>query len=717
MKLLLALLFLFAQTSALALSASGKSDNVTATLLSDTEKVTPGKPFTVAVRLAMAPHWHTYWQNPGDSGLATTITWDLPPGFKAGPIQWPAPRRLPLGTPPNQLVNFGYEGEALLLTELTPPAGFVGSAEIKAKVEWLECKDVCIPGAATLGLTLPHGSEHSIEATSAIQAAKTALPQAWRGAAHASQDGTNALLALRPDQPSARSLRTASRIDFFPFAEGKIESNASQKLERFEEGLTLTLARAKQPVGDFTKLHGLVVAANAQGQPLWSAEVNAPWQTQPAPPLGNLLSSTVQRDGISSPLASAAPSAPLGLLAALGLAFVGGLILNLMPCVFPVLSLKVLAFAQPGGGAQARAHGLVFATGIVLSFLALAGVLVALRAGGQEIGWGFQLQSPAVIVGLAALFFLLALNLAGVFEFAFGAVDAGASSSSTAGLRSAFGNGVLAVVAASPCTAPFMGAALGYAITQSIGEALAVFAALGLGMALPYVLLAWFPGWAARLPRPGAWMLRFKQFLSFPLFATVVWLAWVLGVQVGVDGVAWLLLGLTALGMAAWAWGISQVSMLKKSIWQGFSAIAAGMALWMGFLAHATPESSIDKPLGASVPNSALWQAYSASQVAELVAAGKPVFIDFTAAWCVSCQVNKKAVLGTPATEAAFAAKNVVLMRADWTKRDPEIARAIHALGRSGVPVYVLYRPNQAPLLLPELLTSGIVQDALKTMP
>ncbi len=709
-KLVVALLLVLAHTGSFALSASGKSDHVTATLLAESTQATPGMAFTAAVRLSMAPHWHTYWQNPGDSGLATTIGWTLPEGFKAGPIQWPAPRRLALGTPPNQLVNFGYEGEVLLLTEITPPASFTGAAMLQAKVEWLECKDVCIPGAASLGLALPNASA----AAAAIQAAKAALPQAWAGGAQGKADEANALLALLPDAKAAAVIGPAARIDFFPLEEGKIESNAPQKLERFEQGLMLTLARAKQPVGEFTRLQGLVVAATAQGQPIWSALVNAPLQTQALPPLGKLVSSTVQRDGTG--LGAAMPpvgGAPLGLFAALGLALLGGLILNLMPCVFPVLSLKVLSFAQLGGGARARSHGLVFAAGIVLSFLALAGVLVALRAGGSEIGWGFQLQSPAVIAALAALFFVLALNLAGVFEFAFGAVDANAQPAS---LRSAFGNGVLAVVAASPCTAPFMGAALGYAITQSIGEALAVFAALGVGMALPYVLLAWFPGWAARLPRPGAWMVRFKQFLAFPLFATVVWLVWVLGVQVGVDGAAWLLLALTVLGIAAWAWGISQTSALKKSAWRASSAIALGVALWLGFLAQAISEAPVGAALGASATESAVWQAYTATRAEELVATGKPVFIDFTAAWCVSCQVNKKAVLGTRAIEAAFAAKNVTLMRADWTRRDPEIARALHALGRSGVPVYVLYRPNQAPLLLPELLTSGIVLDALKTL-
>jgi thiol:disulfide interchange protein DsbD len=396
-------------------------------------------------------------------------------------------------------------------------------------------------------------------------------------------------------------------------------------------------------------------------------------------------------------------------LAAL-LAFVGGVILNLMPCVFPVLSLKALSLAAPGRDDRRalRVGGLAFAAGVIVTFVALAGVLRALRAAGVGLGWGFQLQSPAVVTALALLFFALALNLSGVFEL--GAVLPAAAGWSLRNPHAdAFLSGVLAVVIASPCTAPFMGAALGFAITQPPVQTVAVFAALGAGMALPFTLLSVFPAWRRVLPRPGMWMVRLKQLLAFPLYATVAWLAWVLGAQLDNDAVMRLLVTLVVLALALWAWRT-----FRGGAAPGFAVLAvlalagAGAIGWP--LLGATPGEA------RSVARDGTWEAFTPARVAALTSAGRPVFVDFTAAWCVTCQVNERLVLSKPAVRDAFAARNVALVRADWTRRDPAITAALNDLGRSGVPAYVLYRPGQAPLVLAEVLHAGAIDDALATL-
>jgi thiol:disulfide interchange protein DsbD len=414
-------------------------------------------------------------------------------------------------------------------------------------------------------------------------------------------------------------------------------------------------------------------------------------------------------------LAPAPPGGePLTLALAIVSALLGGVILNLMPCVFPVLSLKVLGFATHHDTKPTLRHEAVaFAAGVVATFVALGLLLVALRAAGEQLGWGFQLQSPVVVTALAMLFFVLALNLSGVFEFGLLVPSGVAEWSSRNRTLDAFGSGVLAVVIASPCTAPFMGAALGFALAGGTGVLLAVFVALGVGMALPYALLAWFPGWRQRLPKPGPWLERFKQLLAFPLYGTVIWLAWVLGAQRDNDAVVRLLLSLLALGFALWAWRIVRGGGARPWGIAGVAALAIGATIAWPLFA----DSEAARP-AAATPALAEgdWMPYTASRVADLTAAGRPVFVDFTAAWCVTCQVNKRLVLNSGDVRAAFRRANVALVRADWTRRDPAITRALAALGRDGVPVYVLHRPGKPPLLLPEVLQQRTVIDALGTL-
>jgi thiol:disulfide interchange protein DsbD len=615
----LALVLLLAQALPAA-AAPVRTEQVEAELVAERAAPEPGTPFTVALRLQAIKGWHTYWRNPGDSGQPTSIQWQLPPGYRAGPIQWPVPEKLPIGP----LANYGYEGEVLLLTDIAPPPDAKAPARIAAHAKWLVCNpERCIPQEADL--VLDHGAAPRARE---IAYAREALPEsagaAWRFEASGAAGGVG--LEIAPPADFA-----AKTLHFFPYEEGKVQHAAAQALERRDAGLRLFIPAVAQPLGGFERVHGLLVADGVRG-----FEIDVP----------------VKGAVLAAPAIAAATS--LSLVAALALAFAGGLILNLMPCVLPVLSIKVLGFAQ-GRSAQAmRMHGLLYGAGVLASFLALAGLLIALKAAGSAVGWGFQLQSP-VFVGLLALLFLaLALNLSGAFEFRSLVPARLANATAAHPHADAFLTGVLAVVVASPCTVPFMGAALGYALTESALVALAVFAALGLGMAVPYVLLAFEPRWLRRLPKPGPWMVSLKRWLALPLYATVGWLAWVLSIQVGFAG--------------------------------------------------APTEKD-------------LWQPYSEARVAELVAQGKPVFVDFTAAWCVTCQVNKQLVLSRPETERAFAERRVVLLRADWTRQDPEITRALAALGRNGVPVYVLYRPGQEPRLLPEILTREAVQAALADLP
>jgi thiol:disulfide interchange protein DsbD len=474
----------------------------------------------------------------------------------------------------------------------------------------------------------------------------------------------------------------------------------------------LTLPVAPTLSGALPRLAGVVTAAAGFGAAVaatidvavaGSVAAGARAAPAPAPSLD-----------LAAPRAADVGAAALAL--AVLSALVGGLILNLMPCVFPVLTLKVMGFATHHDTRPTmRREAVAFAAGVVLTFVALGALLAALRGAGEELGWGFQLQSPAVVSALAMLFFVLALNLSGVFEFGVMAPSGVAGWTAKNRTLDAFGSGILAVVVASPCTAPFMGAALGFALAAPAAAMLCVFVALGVGMALPYVLFAWFPGWRRRLPRPGPWLERFRQVLAFPLYATVIWLAWVLGAQRDNDALLRLMFALLGLGFALWAWRIARTGGARPWGVAGLAALAAAaMVAWPLFAPEAAPAAKASAAPGAAGERE--WTAFTPATVSALTAAGRPVFVDFTAAWCVTCQVNKRLVLNTEEVRAQFAAKRVALVRADWTRRDPAITQALAGFGRNGVPVYVLYRPGKAPLLLPEVLSGSTMREALATL-
>ncbi len=676
---------------AVVVAATVKTDNVEAELISRTVALAPGETATLGLRLKHDPQWHTYWLNPGDSGMPTTIQWKLPAGFKAAPIQWPVPKRIPLAP----MMNHGYDGEIVLPVQVTVPKDWPPGQEAKlaARADWLVCKDVCLPGGADLTLTLP------VAAASAVADPKwaTLFDKAFAGmpggkaAAEASTGNGFITLKFAGAKP-----QPGKEVYVLPTIEGLVEHGAPQKVSAAADATVITLTVSSQLSANEPRIAGVVVGLAERAL------------TFESPMAGKLVAGkAVDPATVTKPVGAGGDS--LSFVMAVVFSLVGGLILNLMPCVFPILSLKVLGFAQGNAANKGamRVNGMAFAAGVVVSFMALAALLMGLRSAGDAIGWGFQLQSPAVVTGLALLFFVLGLNLSGVFEFGNLLPQSLASATLKHPAADAFFSGVLAAVVASPCTAPFMGAAIGYALTESTLIALAIFGALGVGMALPYVLLCWFPAWLKHLPRPGPWLARFKQVLAFPMYATVVWLTWVLLLQLGADAIIWFGAGLVVIAFGAWLMGQSGGSIARGV---ALAAIAGGVfAAWPGAVTSETTRGGVQA-------KDRTWVAYSKAELSELGSAGKPVFVDFTAAWCVTCQVNKKVVLEAKAVKQAFATAGVTLMRGDWTRRDPAITAALAEFGRNGVPVYVLYAPGKAPVLLPEILSERIVLDALKTL-
>ncbi|MGH8801113.1 MAG: protein-disulfide reductase DsbD family protein, partial [Casimicrobiaceae bacterium] len=692
-----------------AWAAPVKTAHVAAELVAEDTALVPGTTAMLALRLDIAPGWHTYWRNPGESGLPTTLAWHLPRGYSAGSIEWPAPRRLPVG----RLVNYGYEGEVFHLVPLAVPAmaGIGSTAVLAARADWLVCKETCIPEGADLTLALPVAREATKDPRWArpIRDARAELPHplpaGWIATAAAS--GPTITLHLQP----VAGASDPGALGFFASDPGRIEPSSPQVETREQDGsYVIRLPVSHELEGAFTRLAGVLTAERGwpAGRGATKAIVLDIAVTGNATPGPNPLRTS---SGVSFATGDRAPSSggipasasradgdgqlsDLSLPLALAFGFVGGLLLNFMPCVFPVLSLKALALAAVAAGnrSDARREGVAFALGVVITFVAFGAAITGLRAAGEELGWGFQLQSPAFVASLAILFFVLALNLSGVFEFASLVPGRAVAWSSSNRNLNAFGSGVLVVAIASPCTAPFMGAALGYALAGSASVMLAVFAVLGIGMALPYAVLAWFPQWRRVLPRPGAWLVRLKQFFAFPLYATVAWLVWVLGAQIGNDAVIRIGIVLVLVAFALWAWRGSRVGAHRA--WSAVAvagAIAGSIVAWPLFAdGQAPPAVSPARAIAANGPHA--WQNWSTERVVSLVDQGRPVFVDFTAAWCITCQLNERLVLDDARVRDAFARSGVALLRADWTRRDPAITEALARLGRSGVPAYVLYR-------------------------
>ncbi len=699
----LAALFILAGTFATSVGAQLLGNTVITTAQTRAELMAfapqglaPGQAIWVGLQLTHQPHWHSYWKNSGDSGLPTVLQWTLPAGVSASDIGWPLPQKIPLG----QLVNYGYEGSVLLPVALRISPEFKplsDSLRVQLKASWLVCKLECIPEEGQFELTIPARSSTAANGP-IFEAAFAAQPKALSAADSRVEVIGSSLKFTISGLPKSWQ---GQPLALFPETP-EILSPSSALIQAWQGPLwTAQLALSDQRSASPSVL-ALVFEYQNQGVQI-EAPVQGTW-----PP-------TAQRAELSPALQAALQTnssavSSLSLSAALLGALLGGLLLNLMPCVFPVLAIKVVNFARHADDRRShRISGLAYSAGVVLSFVSLGLLLLGLRAAGESLGWGFQLQNPAVVAALAALFTLIALNLCGLFEFGQFMPSSLASFQARHPVLDAFLTGVLAVLVASPCSAPFMGASLGFAIGLPATQALLIFATLGLGLALPYLLASFVPAFARILPRPGPWMLHFRHFLAFPMFATVAWLVWVVGHQSGIDGAGALLALLVLLGAILWSLTLHGTS---RRLWVCLLLALATLSLWI----LGPTVVKLSENTTAQVSDS-LWQPWQPGRVEQLLENKQRVFVDFSAAWCVSCQYNKTTTLSDPALLAEFRRKNISLLRADWTRRDPAITAALHQLGRNGVPVYVIYQQAKPPLLLSEILSVDEVRTALATLP
>ncbi|HEY2706978.1 MAG TPA: thioredoxin family protein [Caulobacteraceae bacterium] len=682
----------------LAAAAQAQSlgpQHVKPVLAAQTQGAAPGSTLYVAVIQTIDKGWHTYWRNPGDAGEPTKIAWTLPGGWRAGDIVWPAPKRLPVGP----LMNYGFEDQAILATPIEVPASAKPgqTAHIAAKVAMLVCADVCVPQDAELSLDVPVvAGAAPTDPTwgAAIAKALADAPKESGLAATYQLVGTTLKVAIAGPALAGRSGADAY---FFPERPGLIDQAKPQGIDLGAQGLTLasTAGGDLKPGALPAKVAGVLETADGQ-----TFEISAP--AGPPPPGSG---------GLGPPAATA----QMGLALAALFAFLGGVILNLMPCVFPILSMKAASLiARPHEAGAARAQGLAFLVGVLGTFLALAGTIIALRGAGQAVGWGAQLQPAVVTAALALILLAAALDLSGVFEVGASMQGLGGGLASRADLVGAVFTGALAVVVAAPCTAPFMGPALGYALTQPALPALAIFTALALGFAGPFTLLAFSPGLLRRLPKPGPWMDVMKKVLAFPMYAAAAWLLWVLAAQTDRNSLAAAFAAAVLVGLAAWIFGAAQrrsASGGKAGVVFALSGLTCALAVAAVAAApYGAPPSTGNVAVAAGIQS----EPWTPERVASLRAAGKPVFVDFTAAWCVTCQVNEQTALNTGEAVKAFQRTGAVYLKADWTNRDNAIAKALADQGRVGVPLYLVYGTDGgAPKVLPQLLTSGLVAAAL----
>ncbi len=675
--------------------------------MSASRAVQPGQTVLLGLEQRIAPHWHTYWRNPGDSGQPTSIQWTLPEGAQASDILWPTPKRFDVGP----ITNYGYENQTLLLMELKLPPSLRArtSVRLQAEVNWLVCQDTCIPQQATLSLTLPVAAQSvASQDAAALETAKQALPAPAPMKVQASLQHQD-LLIRWPTQALGGRAPDPDKTLFLPQDWGRIQHAAKPQLTQADGTWQLRMPVGEQPARAGQVLEGLLLV---EGQ-AWSVSAPVDGIGGGAGEIGTGRAFAVPGTAASP----AAEAASLSLWTAIGLALVGGLILNLMPCVFPVLAIKALSFLH-GDRREHHRQGLAYTAGVLVAFSVLAGVLLVLRGAGASVGWGFQFHSPLFVLLLAWLMFVLGLSLAGMLQLGAGLTGLGQGLASRSGLVGSFFTGVLATVVATPCTAPFMGAAMAYALAQPALELLAVFLALGFGLALPYLALAFWPALQRRMPRPGRWMEVLKQGLSFPMFGAAIWLVWVLAQQAGPQGVLLALSGMGLIALALWARGVSR-SAGRSGRWAGGLMALASVAAALALLpmvqteagASAAPIANASAPAGASQE-----EPYSPERLAELRAQGKPVFVNLTASWCITCLVNERVALSTPQVKTAFQSQGVTYLKGDWTRQDPRITELLARHGRSGVPLYLFYPagPGDEAQVLPQLLTPGIVTAAVQ---
>lgn len=684
-------------------------------LISESATIVPGETITLGVRLDPAEHWHTYWKMGGDSGEPTSMNeWLAPEGSIVGEIQWPAPHWLPFYD--TDLVNFGYEEEVLLPVEVTIPANYEGdTAELSTLVYWNVCDQICIPGEQRLSISLPVSDSAELDANTAqaFASAREQLPEL--------DHDINSIIAIAGERVSL-GFESAGGVfadyteaHFFPEQRRVIKPGPLRDVTVGANLLQITHQQPRRMLEN-PELFGVLVLENESGERRSFEFRN---------PAADASSTTIMPLAANANGSGGSDAEPTTLGALLGymlFAMLGGLILNLMPCVFPVLSLKAMSFANSAGESRAhiRMDGLVYTLGVVLAFVALASVLIALRAGGERIGWGFQLQQPWFLAFIVYLFFMMALSMSGVFEIGTSLMGTGGDLTQRKGYQGSFFTGVFATVVATPCTAPFMGPALGFAISQPWLIAMLVFVSLGVGMALPILVLSFVPAFANMMPRPGAWMVTFKELMAFPLYAAAIYFAFALGMQVGVIGMSVVLLACVFLGFAAWLY---QKRHTLGPMWRMANA---GMATACLVFAIYVMQSGYLQPVAAAATASVDadgnstqgYEVYSTAKLGELQAAGKPVFVNMTAAWCITCLANEQTTLSTDTVKQSIADNGITYLKGDWTNEDPEITEMLERFERPSVPLYVLFSgdPNVEPVILPQILTPGIVSNAFDSI-
>lgn len=691
----LAALLLAVLLPALALAAESnvqRSPRATVTLVSDHAAVSPGQTARIGLRQRLAPHWHTYWKNPGDAGSPPNVDFTLPQGASVGEIEWPGPDRFLIGP----VASYGYENEIVFPMRLTVPRDARPGSRllIEATTDWVVCEKECIPEEGRFRLSLPveavaRPASDAILAAFGIADARRPQAAPWQASVSAGESTLQ--LRVSGDGISPQSVQSAL---YFPENWGIVDHAAQQSLEVEERALTISAPKGQgfQPAA----AQGLLALTDGGGQKRWFA-------LEPTAAAGAAAAAT-------SATAETATTLPPWQMAAF--AFLGGLILNLMPCVFPVLAIKATSLAGMSGGERraVRLSGVFYTLGVLAAFMALALLLIAVRAGGSAVGWGFQFQSPLFVAAMCWLMLAIGLNLSGVFEVGASLTGAGQDLAGRKGHAGSFFTGLLAVLVATPCTAPFMGAAIGSALVAPAMVSLLVFAMMGLGLALPFLLLAFFPAFARRLPRPGMWMVRLRQAMAFPMYATAAWLLWVLVQQAGEAGLRMALAGAVLVGLVAWLVGLGQQGV--KRIWWPRGFALAGVAGLLGLMVvlHGT-EPAQASAAGQQAANA---EPYSAERLASLRAAGKPVFVNMTAAWCITCLVNERTTLSTAAVKQSMRDANVVYMKGDWTNRDPAITAFLRSFQRDGLPFYVFYPAGREPVVLPPMLTQALVTETLQ---
>ena len=642
------------------------------TLLTESNQVGGEETLLVGLEFNLSPGWHTYWENPGDSGEGASIKWNLPSGFKASTILWPGPKRIPV----EPLMTYGYEDKALLLTEIKSPKEFSNPVKISAKINWLTCKDICIPQEGQVDMTLIKGQKVANQFTSKLKEVALTVPKNFPSPYRVSV--INEKIFLQFEKEGSRNI---SEAYFFPKEYGLVNYTADQKLERNDNSFSLELSSAEVQLKTNT-LKGVLKLKVDGIKEFYTLDLPLEKNT-------------------NNPLVT------ISLLTAIIFAFLGGIILNAMPCVFPILSIKILSFIEQSQGSKEKLfhHGLVFSAGVLTTFLAVSALLIFLRASGEAIGWGYQLQSPWVVSLLIYLFVVIGIVFMGniVLGSSFG--NLGTLVQNQKDLTSSFFTGVLAVIVASPCTAPFMGPALGLALLQPGLKSILIFLALGIGFSLPYLILSIYPQLLSKLPKPGEWMQTLKQIMAFPMWASALWLAWVLSSQVDMQSVFAVLLGALLIALGLWLMEKTQNS---ASILRRLTLIfSLGLMIFSIWLLPITSDNN-----SPSLKNEE--NAFSVQKLNSLRSEQKMVFLNFTADWCITCKVNEAIALNQDKVKKVLDEKNIIYLKADWTRKDPEIASMLASYGRTGVPLYLLFPSQGDPIILPELLTEDLLLDFLK---